>query len=44
MHSKQEDGCREDGFANAMQTNPSLEQQKYRDGIILLRDSIAAMV
>jgi len=44
VYSKQEDGCYEDGFANAIQTNPSFKQREYRDSIISLRDSIAATV
>ena len=44
VHSKQEEGCQDEKLANVMQTNPSFAQQEHRDGIISLRDRIAAIV
>ena len=44
MHFKYKEGCRDKGLANVIQTNPSFAQQEYGDSIILLRDSIVAIV
>jgi len=44
VHSKYKEGCQDKGLASATQTNPSFAQREYKDGIILLSDSIAAIV
>jgi len=44
VHSEQEEGCREDGLANATQTNPSFEQREHGDGITSPNDNITATV
>ena len=44
VHSKQDEGYQDKGLASAIYTNPTFTQREYRDGIILLSDSIAATV
>ena len=44
VHSKQEDSCRDEGLASAIQTNLSFAQREYGDGITLPSDSMAAIV
>jgi transposase InsO family protein len=44
VHSEHEEGCRDEGLANATQTNPSFAQREQGDGIVSPRDSITATV
>ena len=44
MHFKQDKGYQDKGLAIAIYTNPAFAQREYRDDIILLSNSIAAMV
>jgi len=44
VHSKQDKGYWDKGLASATHTNPAFAQREYGDGIILLSNSMAAIV